>query len=135
MKNEKTEELFELRHLLEKTAIEQIIVHSDTEQLEDLRDNIKMMSQTRDLEMFKEYDIEFHRGIISATKNELFSQLADIIVQYFSNVSPSEMTKLEIDKTIEEHTLILKALKDKDKDMALHLLDVHLQHSRAFMGE
>ncbi|MFD4930354.1 FadR/GntR family transcriptional regulator [Peribacillus butanolivorans] len=130
MKDKKIEELFELRLLLEKTAIEHLIAKTNSDHLVELENNIKLMSETEDLEKFKEYDIEFHRGLISATKNELFSQLVDIIVQYFSNVSPSNLTQHDKDQTIQEHTLIIEALKDKDEQLALKLLDVHLQRSK-----
>nr|WP_249308693.1 FadR/GntR family transcriptional regulator [Lederbergia citrea] len=130
MNNEKIEELFELRQLLEKAAIEQIIEKTDIGHLQELDHIISEMSETIDPIKFKELDIDFHRGLIKATKNELFLQLTDIIVQYFANVSHSHMDDVQRNKAIKEHRLILEALKDNDKDLALHLLSEHLQYSK-----
>ncbi|MBO1004825.1 FadR/GntR family transcriptional regulator [Pseudogracilibacillus auburnensis] len=133
--NAKVEELFELRHILEKTAIEQMIENSNEGHLLSLEQNIKNMSTTNDPDKFKEYDIQFHMGIINATKNELFSQLIDVIGQYFANVSPLQLTDFEKELTIREHKLIVEAMKNKDKKLALQLLDTHLQRSMTYRTE
>ncbi|MEK3888609.1 FadR/GntR family transcriptional regulator [Bacillus sp. FSL K6-3431] len=132
MNNEKIEELFELRHLLEKTAIEQLIANTEAEHLEKLNNIIDRMSHTTDPKLFKQLDIEFHRGLIQATNNELFSQLTDIIVQYFSSVPHSQMDQDNRNKTVYEHKMILEALKNKNKELALQLLSEHLQYSKKF---
>ncbi|MBS4219571.1 FadR family transcriptional regulator [Bacillus sp. FJAT-49711] len=128
MNNERIEELFELRQLLEKTAIEQIIANSDTVHLAELEKIIFEMSQTTNSDAFKELDIEFHKELIKATNNELFTQLTDVIVQYFSGVSRM-MDEKNRNKTISEHQLIIDAIKDKNKKLAIQLLTDHLQYS------
>ncbi len=130
MNNEKTDELFELRHLLEKTAIEHIIANTEAEHLEELHNIMERMDKTTDPLSFKQLDIEFHRGLIQATKNQLFTQLTDIIVKYFSNAPHSQMDEADRMKTIQEHKLILEALKAKDKELAIQLLSEHLQYAR-----
>ncbi|MCJ8008392.1 FadR/GntR family transcriptional regulator [Lederbergia wuyishanensis] len=131
MSNERIEELFELRQLLEKTAIEQIIVNSDTKHLTILENIIFEMSETSDSSAFKELDIEFHKELIKATNNELFTQLTDVVVQYFSGVS-HEMDELNRNKVVTEHQLIVDAIKDKNKNLALQLLNDHLQYSLVY---
>lgn len=128
MNNERIEELYELRKLLEKTAIEQIITNSDTKHLVGLETIIFEMTRTTDSETFKELDIEFHKELIKATNNELFTQLTDVIVQYFSGVS-RVMDEENRNKTITEHKLILDAIKEKNKNLAVQLLNDHLQYS------
>ncbi|MCR2822500.1 FadR/GntR family transcriptional regulator [Lederbergia panacisoli] len=129
MSNDRIEELFELRQLLEKTAIEQIINNSNTTQLTVLENIIFDMSQTKDSNTFKELDIEFHKELIKATNNELFKQLTDVIVQYFSGVS-LDMDEKNRNKTTVEHQLIVDAIKDKNKKLAIQLLNDHLQYSK-----
>ncbi|MBS4197151.1 FadR/GntR family transcriptional regulator [Lederbergia citri] len=128
MNNARIEELFELRKLLEKTAVEQIIISSDIEHLTGLETIIDKMTQTTDSDEFKELDIEFHKELIKATNNVLFSQLTDVIVQYFSGVS-RVMDEENRNKTVTEHQLIVDAIKDKNKNLALQLLNNHLQYS------
>jgi GntR family transcriptional repressor for pyruvate dehydrogenase complex len=135
MKDKNSKDLFELRHLLEKGAVEHIIAKMDLEPLENLEKILQTMSETESLEKFKKYDIEFHLGLISATKNELFLQLADIIVQYFSNISPDQMTQLQKEKTVKEHKLLIEAMRNKDKGLALQILNDHLQASKGKHGD
>ncbi|MBS4208669.1 FadR family transcriptional regulator [Bacillus sp. FJAT-50079] len=129
LNDDKSGELFELRHLLEKSAIEQLIAKGDTDRLHKLEDIIIEMSKIDDTLQFKTLDIEFHKALIQATENDLFIQLMDIITQYFSGVSHSHMNQDNRNKTVYEHKLILKALKDKDVKLALHYLNEHLQNS------
>ncbi|MEH7380499.1 FadR/GntR family transcriptional regulator [Bacillus sp. JJ1533] len=130
MNDNNTEDLLELRHLLEKSAVEHLIEKTNIGQLDELESSIENMSKSKDLEEFTKYDIEFHLGLISATNNELFVQLGSIIVQYFSNLSSEELSKEEKEKAIQEHRLILMALKNKDKKEALQLLFDHFQGSK-----
>ncbi|EKN66496.1 transcriptional regulator, pyruvate dehydrogenase complex repressor [Neobacillus bataviensis LMG 21833] len=129
MKDKNSDELFDLRLLLEKEAIAHIISQSNQENLGNLEAKILLMKDTDEPEKFKEYDRDFHRELISTTQNELFMQLADIIVQYFANVSPPTISQLEKEQTIHEHQLLLQALKDRDKKVAYEILEGHLQRS------
>lgn len=130
MNNDRIEELFELRLMLEKTAIEHIIKNTTVDHLKELDRITTQMSKTNDPMRFKELDIDFHKGLIKLTNNELFSQLTEIIVQYFSNTPHSHMDEEKRNKTVREHKLILEALKDKDKKLALKYLNDHLQYSK-----
>ncbi|WP_230200216.1 FadR/GntR family transcriptional regulator [Bacillus niameyensis] len=130
--NQNVKELLDLRILLEKSAIEQIIHHTDTSYLEALEKVIQKMELTNDPEAFKRYDAEFHMGLIQATRNGLFNQLADIILQYFNDMPSLSLTDIEKETTLHEHRSIINALKESNKEKALELLKLHLQHSKVF---
>lgn len=130
MNSEKTEELLELRFLLEKAAIEQICQHPDAEQFEQLETLIQKMEQTDDPDDFQQYDAAFHTGLIEATQNSLFIQLADTIVQYFAEAPAIPFTQEEKHVTVKEHAVILQALKTGKLNQALTTLEEHLQRPR-----
>ncbi|NIK75342.1 DNA-binding FadR family transcriptional regulator [Paenibacillus castaneae] len=130
LNNEKINELFELRLLLETAAVEQIILSGKVDHLKELENIIDRMKETSDSKKFQEYDIEFHSCLIKATENDLFAQLTDIIVEYFSSISHSQMDQTERDKTVNEHQLIVEAVKQKNNKLALQILKEHLEYSK-----
>lgn len=133
LNNEKINELFELRHVLERAAIEQIIISGKVDHLKELENIIDRMKETSESKKFQEYDIEFHSCLIKATENDLFVQLTDIIIEYFSSISHSQMDLAERNKTVNEHQLILEAVKQKNKKLALQFLKEHLEYSKKYI--
>ncbi|CAM4018189.1 FadR family transcriptional regulator [Paenibacillus alkaliterrae] len=133
LNNDKMNELLELRHVLEKAAIEQIILSAKVDHLKELENIIDRMKETSDTKKFQEYDIEFHSCLIKATENDLFAQLTDIIAEYFSSISHSQMDQAERNKTVNEHQLIVEAVKQKNKQLALQILKEHLEYSKKYI--
>lgn len=126
----KANELLELRMLLEKAAIEQLCQHPFPEKWMELESSISKMKEANDPEIIKQLDASFHTGLMEATQNSLFIQLADTIVQYFSELPAVSFTEEEKHITIQEHSLILQALKECKTSEAIKILETHLHRPK-----
>lgn len=128
--NDKTGELLELRLLLEKAAIEQISQQPNPEQIEQLEKLVRKMKLTDDPVEFQQYDAAFHTGLMEATQNSLFIQLADTILHYFAELPAIHFTQEEKSVTVNEHNMILQAIKKGHSDQAIAVLEAHLQRPK-----
>jgi DNA-binding FadR family transcriptional regulator len=73
-------ELYELRHLLEPVAASLAAKHADDHDIEVLRQAYEaMLAVSDDGAKIVEPDLRFHRAIIAASGNRLFSSLAQVI--------------------------------------------------------
>lgn len=130
MRQDKMEEILELRKLLEGEAIRGIIDRSDELHLAQLEEINRRMERATETAIFQELDLEFHKTLIQATNNDLFIQLADIIVHYFTVVSTNNMDISDRKKALKEHHLMMEALRNKDREWALQILYEHLEYPR-----
>lgn len=131
--NKKHSDLLELRHIFELTAIEQIVQHASAEQLDNLEVLALKTKIGESTKALQEADIEFHRGLLYATNNELFAQFTELIVEYFSNVPHHHMKDQEVLKASQEHLSIVEALRNRDDQKAKMLLREHLEFSKNYI--
>ena len=130
----KVSDLFELRKIFELAAIEQIIQHAgeaDFDQLGELSSHMKKAAG--DTLLVQQADVEFHLCLIQATHNELFIQMTELLVQYFSQTPHYHMTAQEIEKAIIEHAEIVSALRKRDAQEAKRILQNHLDFSKKYV--
>ncbi|MBD2866082.1 FadR/GntR family transcriptional regulator [Paenibacillus oceani] len=129
-------ELFELRQVFELSAIEQAVdnaTESDFDRLETLA--LRMKQVAGDTRRIQETDIAFHQTLISATHNELFTQLTELIVQYFASIPHHHMGEKELGKSVEEHLQIVDALRSRNPIEAKRILRSHLQFSKKYVKD
>jgi len=133
--NKKRSDLLELRHIFELAAIEQIVRHANADNLDTLEALALKTRTGPNTKAVQEADIEFHRGLLYATNNDLFAQLTDLIVEYFSNVPHHHMGEQEVLKASEEHLRIVEALRNRDDQQAKQLLREHLEFSKNYIQD
>ncbi len=113
MNNERVEELFELRHLLEKAALERIMCQTSPALFDELEQINKEMSESPNPRKFTELVINFHRSLMKATSNKLFIELNDSIIQFFFQCPIPDGRKHTSKKTVSQHKQLLAAMKAK----------------------
>lgn len=75
-------QLSQLRAAIEPMAAGLAARHADNDQRARIRELARLLERTgaeRDLEAFLEYDVEFHRLLLSASGNEMFAGLQDVV--------------------------------------------------------
>ncbi|WP_274363144.1 FadR/GntR family transcriptional regulator [Paenibacillus thermotolerans] len=124
-------DLLELRYIFELTAIEQAVQRATDEDLSELEKLALRMQEVTDTKSIQDADIEFHRGMLKTTHSELFIQMTDLIIEYFSNVPHDHMDIKERDKSVRDHLQIVEAIRKRDAARAKQLLKDHLDYSKA----
>lgn len=133
LSNKTKDDLLELRCIFESAALEQIILRADDEELQSLEQTARKIGDHHDTKSIQDADIEFHRGLIKSTGNELFIQMTELIIEYFAGVPHGHMGKKERDKSLQDHLDIVEALRGRDASKAKRLLADHLYYSRKYL--
>lgn len=124
------EELLEIRIVLELYALEKAINNidgKDIEFLESLLNKGKKLISIKNLVEYTSIDKEFHLFIISKSNNrKLVSLLKSYIRQNFMLFDALNY-EIDIENVLEEHDLLLSAIKDRDKEKAANLLKKHIE--------
>lgn len=129
MDNKKIVDLLELRRVFELAAIGQAVHSAKEEDFLRLADLAEQMEKsTGDTKRVQDTDIAFHRALIKATHSDLFMQISDLIVEYFSRVPHSHMNSVQVAKSAREHKQIVDALRSRNKEEAEKLLSTHLDY-------
>ncbi|MFC5702757.1 FadR/GntR family transcriptional regulator [Cohnella faecalis] len=134
MDNKKISQLLDLRQIFELAAVDKIIANATEADFQMLRDlTLQMAQPAADTKAIQEADIEFHRALITATHNEMFMQLTDLIIEYFSKVSHYDMGPFSVEQWVQNHLSIVDALEKKDEILAKQVLRDHLDNSRQYL--
>ncbi len=123
-------ELLEIRKLYECYAIEVALEINHKELLSNLTRLITLLESNIDNpEMFLEYDAEFHRQILIASKNSLLVKLYDFSLSFLYRIQLEETSHIAgaIQKAIVYHKDIVKAVERKDVEVAQRELKEHLE--------
>ena len=103
----------------------------DIEKLESCIENMKKNKNNKEILSF--YDIEFHKIIWLSCGNPMFAIILEPIFHFlqtyhkeiFYNISPSQMAG-----TFDDHEEILKAIKEKNSEVASNAMRQHLIYSK-----
>jgi DNA-binding FadR family transcriptional regulator len=128
--NKSRDELFELRMIFECAAINEAVRQASEEDLRELETAALRMREAADTRAIQAADLEFHRCLLKATANQLFFQMTDIIIEYFSQIPHDHMNEQEQAKAAEDHLQIVAALRERDAARARQLLIDHLNYSK-----
>jgi DNA-binding GntR family transcriptional regulator len=130
----KIQEIYDVRGQLEAFAAELAIDHlteSDFRRLQELIRQMELLHPKADLERILEKNTEFHSIIYSAAKNET---LVGMIEQLWRDIrrlrSRYLLTPHGHQHSTAEHTLILEALRAKDRKRVRELILKHCEHSK-----
>lgn len=133
----KYDQLYDLRLLLETTAVRRICeeyAQVDRAQLDALH-TIWLVPEARrsaDAVQVAEWDEAFHCSLVSAAGNAEMARVHHDVTERIRIIRRLDFTKKpRIDLTYEEHAKILRAIKAKRAEQAAMLLSAHIMSSQA----
>ncbi|MBU4292780.1 MAG: GntR family transcriptional regulator [Actinobacteria bacterium] len=136
-------EYYELRYYLESKAIHKILSEPENQSYHDwLNDLEQLLSESKqylkydDKDLFTTADYKFHLSIHTRANNTISIQVWKMLANM--SITIIEMNKRyladkyihDLNATFEYHDKILLSLKNRDLDMALKNLQIHLQKGK-----
>ena len=123
-------EILEFRKGFEIRNIELFIDNASSEDLKKLEECYENMLKTReDGEKFSYYDAMFHDTIAKGTKNSIIIKISEILSNLMIQHQRSLNDILGYQKGVDEHKLILDAIKVRDKELALLYCRRHVERT------
>lgn len=134
LSSRQVEDLLELREVLEGFAAEKASVCMSEDQLAQLAaliDRGQDALTARDLEAYKEIDLEFHRLIREASGNlKLFTVIGGLEDQIRMVMSTSVQLRGRADSSLQEHRDIFTGLASRAPEAAARAARVHIARAR-----
>ncbi|WP_275116608.1 FadR/GntR family transcriptional regulator [Alkalihalobacterium chitinilyticum] len=133
MQQEDMRELFEIRKVIETGAASLAALNRTEEDLKQMEQALNEMQQAEgDGTIGEKADVDFHKSIVSATKNEMLSKLvgnvSDVMHQSMREARKlllySEQRKMN--QLYEEHLRIYEAIKEKNQQRAYEAMMEHI---------
>lgn len=123
---QEVEYLLEARRVFEVMLLDLIIERITPETIGELEHLIeKMESRRAQGKSFVQEDFEFHVLIIKSLKNPFLVQWSEFLKQYFDRAYKEK--KMSYDApTIEEHRMLLEAIKERNVTRAKSVMEKHL---------
>jgi DNA-binding GntR family transcriptional regulator len=134
---EQFEQLYDLRMVLETTAVQRICaddVNVDRDVLERIAAIwlVPAAERSSDIKQVALWDEEFHCSLVAAAGNGEMTRVHRDVTERIRIIRRLDFTKqARIDATYEEHAKILRAIQRKRSDQAALLLRTHIQTSQA----
>ncbi len=131
------DELYDLRLLLETTAVRRICEgynHVDRTQLDSLASIwlVPLAQRSSDTHQVAQWDEDFHCTLVIAAGNAEMARVHRDVTERIRVIRRLDFTKQpRIDHTYEEHGKILRALKAKRAEQAVMLLSAHIMSSQS----
>lgn len=123
-------ELMELREMLEMMAVRLGVRRATEEDIANLeRVNWLIREPGLTDEQKQARDVEFHNELANCAKNHVMAQLLSsarqVIIQNVE-ASPKDIPSALMDKGVEWHEKIIQAIKDRDEEVAVRLMEEYL---------
>ena len=131
--NQYVEEAVFLRTVLDKAVIEEACDMATPEDIAAMEENIALQEfylSNNDTEKIYELDNAFHKMIYTCSKKEIIHEMRKTIMIHFDRVRSLAMIAVKDTKIVNDHKLMLKAIKEKDKETAKELVEKHLNRYR-----
>lgn len=130
------EQLYDLRMILETTAVQRLCAQDTPKAAEVLTDLaciwlVPVAQRSGDGAAVASWDEQFHSALVAGCANTEMSRVHSDVTERIRIIRQLDFTKsLRIDATYEEHGKILKAIRAKRADQAVMLLKAHIQSSQ-----
>ncbi len=127
------EEAVFLRKVLDIAVIEEACDLATEEDIKLLEENVALQEFYLDKDNTKkifELDNEFHRMIYVAAKKVTIHDMHDTFMIHFDRVRTLAMLAVKNNKIVDDHRLMVKAIKEKDKVKAKEIVEKHLNRYR-----
>lgn len=127
----------EFRHLLrtrvaiEVGALEEVLDNILDSDFEALELSCRALERASNPEEYVAAEMDFHGGIIAASRNPLLIELSSLLREFFLNVVPIVNVDRIPQSTVidaQHHREVMGALRQKDLQLARSLLSAHIQH-------
>jgi DNA-binding GntR family transcriptional regulator len=134
---EQFEQLYDLRMVLETTAVERLCADGervDRALLDELAAIwlVPVGGRSSDMAQVSKWDEEFHCKLVAAAGNAEMARVHRDVTDRIRIIRRLDFTKqARIDATYDEHAKILKAIQRKRGDQAAMLLRAHIETSQA----
>ncbi|QKO23918.1 GntR family transcriptional regulator [Rhodoferax sp. BAB1] len=134
---EQFEQLYDLRMVLETTAVQRLCADDariDRELLAQLAAIwlVPAAERSADIRQVAQWDEDFHCTLVAAAGNAEMTRVHRDVTERIRIIRRLDFTKqARIDATYEEHAKILRAIQRKRSDPAVMLLRAHIQTSQA----
>ncbi len=127
-------EVLEIRASLEGLAAYLATERMTNEDIKNLEKISKQIKKNSSVDEFLKKDVEFHEYIFKATNNKRLHQLINSLWEQVYRFRVSYISDEEsIDNIINEHKLILKAIKNRDSYLAEKYAKEHIEKAEQFM--
>ena len=123
-------ELLQMRILLERSAIEDVIQHITPEELERLEQLMETWKQRLETgEPHRDLDEEFHRVLYGCLGNETFMKLFEVFWIAYENLDdPIIRDTGRAERDYSTHLGLLNAVRASDVDLARRCMVQHFSH-------
>lgn len=123
-------EILEFRKGFEIRSVELFIENADIKDLNELQECYEnMLKNKEDGNRFSYYDAMFHNTVAKGTKNSIIIKISEILSNLMVQHQKSLNDILGYQKGINEHKLILDAIKNKDKELAILYCKRHIERT------
>lgn len=132
-----TEDLFEIRYLLEPRVAGLAATNATEEQIEEL-DKIRLEIEEKIGEFSDKYfekDIEFHKLVSEMSGNVAMSNLVPVINQSISLYNDYYTSNRIKDETIVSHREIVDAIRSRDPILAEDVMRIHIVRNRRSLSQ
>lgn len=129
MKKISMEELTEVRAEIEQIVLGYVIERADESDIKRLKKNVREARKNIDKKMpATKENFQFHRLLAEASKNYLFVIVMESIMAVHSEILSRSGSDLETSaNVVSYHEDILKKVVEKNRNMALQLLEKHIK--------
>ena len=132
------EEAVFMRRVLDMAVIEEACELATADDIRVMEDNIALQEfylGSNATDKIYDLDNEFHRMIYTAAKKETIYSMQKTIMIHFDRVRTLSMLAVKDKKIVNDHHLMLEAIKDKNKAEARALVEKHLNRYRVDQKE
>lgn len=132
------EEAVFLRKILDIAVIEEACDLANEEDVAALEENVALQQfylQNDNTSKIFELDNEFHRMIYVAAKKETIHNMRRSLMIHFDRVRTLAMLTVKDRKIVDDHLIMLDAIKNKDKQRAKEIVEKHLNRYRVDQEE
>lgn len=125
-------ELLEIRSILETETVILAAKKAQKENITELEESLKKMKSNKN--NFKQYvlnDVKFHINLAKSTQNNVFLEIYSLIQELLKEYQLKIIKEKNIlEKSLEHHKIILKAIKDKNPQKAKEIMKEHLNFTK-----
>lgn len=122
-----------LRRVLDIAVIEAACNVDDPEMIAKLEENVQLQEfylEKNDADKIFVLDNEFHKHIYTLAKKDLIFEMRSTMMIHFDRVRTLSVETVKDMKIVNDHRGMLEAIKNKDKELAVALVDKHLNRYR-----
>ena len=132
------EEAVFLRKVLDIAVIEEACDLATEDDIALLEENVALQEfylKSNNTKKIFELDNEFHRMIYVAAKKEMIHNMRKNVMIHFDRVRTLSMLAVKDTKIVADHGIMLRAIKNKDKNKAKEIVEKHLDRYRVDQEE